>query len=326
MAMTVVIFITATNLLISFLGVSTKSTRTQDIEQAKNDIMRDLTNAATWASKISFSGGILSIDADKYKVVDGRFLKNDVFLTSQKVNITNFDVKRLTSRQEPGDGAQTGTGIMGSYYSNQDFTNLVFIQRDPEIDFDWGPGSPRNTIDKDTFSVRWVGQLYIPRAGRYTFYTRSDDGVRLWVSDSPLIENWVPHSVTENRAEIDLPGNVKVPIQLDYYEQTYSSTIRLSWSGPGITKSVVSSEYLYPEQSITSLDVSMNLVHTESSSIQDNFSFIVSPRQASVEGIISGTPRPTFAPTLPPSGSPNPTASPPASGTSNPTATPKPLR
>ena len=53
---------------------------------------------------------------------------------------------------------------------------------DPTVDFDWGTGSPAAAIGADTFSVRWTGQVQAPFSGTYTFYTVSDDGVRLWVN------------------------------------------------------------------------------------------------------------------------------------------------
>ena len=39
-------------------------------------------------------------------------------------------------------------------------------------------------IGADTFSVRWTGQVEPQFTGTYTFYTVSDDGVRLWVTAS----------------------------------------------------------------------------------------------------------------------------------------------
>ena len=60
------------------------------------------------------------------------------------------------------------------------------------------PGSPAAAIAADTFSARWIGQVEAQFTGTYTFYTQSDDGVRLWVNGQLLVNNWTNHSVTEN--------------------------------------------------------------------------------------------------------------------------------
>jgi hypothetical protein len=38
----------------------------------------------------------------------------------------------------------------------------------------------------DHFYVRWTGKVRIPRDGKYTFFTESDDGSRLWIDKLPL--------------------------------------------------------------------------------------------------------------------------------------------
>lgn len=46
---------------------------------------------------------------------------------------------------------------------------------DANVDFNWtNPGI--GGIGEDLFSVRWRGQVYIPTAGDWTFYTATDDG------------------------------------------------------------------------------------------------------------------------------------------------------
>ncbi|GMU24736.1 MAG: hypothetical protein AMXMBFR13_48080 [Phycisphaerae bacterium] len=93
-----------------------------------------------------------------------------------------------------------GTGIIGEYYQNMDFTNLVLVRRDSSINFDWGSGSPSALISSNTFSVRWTGQVKAPATNDYTFYTVSDDGVRLWLDGRLIIDNWKEHPEVQNRA------------------------------------------------------------------------------------------------------------------------------
>src|SRR2546421_3765710 len=91
-----------------------------------------------------------------------------------------------------GGGGGSGTGLTGQYFNNMDFTAPVFSRTDAKIDFNWGSGSPDSRIQPDTFSVRWTGQISAPTSGRYTFYTTTDDGVRLTVNGAVLWENGYP--------------------------------------------------------------------------------------------------------------------------------------
>ena len=57
---------------------------------------------------------------------------------------------------------------------------------DANIDFNWAdPGI--GGIGVDLFSVRWRGQVYIPTAGDWTFYTYTDDGARLYLDHQQVI-------------------------------------------------------------------------------------------------------------------------------------------
>jgi hypothetical protein len=144
-----------------------------------------------------------------------------------------------------GGGGGTGTGLSVTYYNNIDFTGTAVPRVDPMIDFTWGAGSPDPAIGVDTFSARWVGQVEAPSTGTFTFYTQSDDGVRLWVNGQRIINNWTNHKTIENSGTIALTAGQRYDIQMDYYENTGSATARLLWSGPSVAKAVVPSSRLF---------------------------------------------------------------------------------
>src|SRR5258708_18151897 len=96
--------------------------------------------------------------------------------------------------------AGSGSGLTGQYYDNIDFTNLKVTRTDATVNFYWGSGSPDPSIGPDTFSVRWTGQVQAQFNETYTFYTDSDDGIRLWVNGQLIINNWTDHAPTEDSA------------------------------------------------------------------------------------------------------------------------------
>jgi len=140
----------------------------------------------------------------------------------------------------------TGTGLQGDYYDNMDFTVLRITRTDPTVNFDWGTGSPDPSIGVDTFSVRWTGQIETPFSQSYTFYTVSDDGVRLWVNGQLIIDNWTDHAPTENSGSITLSGGQRYNIQMDFYENGGGAVASLSWSSPSIAKEIIPRSQLYP--------------------------------------------------------------------------------
>ena len=64
------------------------------------------------------------------------------------------------------------------------------------LNFNRSQGSPATELGPDNFSVRWSGEVQPLYSQEYTFYTVSDDGVRLWVNGVKLIDNWSDHAAT----------------------------------------------------------------------------------------------------------------------------------
>src|SRR3954452_20309765 len=75
-----------------------------------------------------------------------------------------------------------GTGLTAQYFNNKDFTSLKLSRTDTTVDFNWASKSPSSTMGYDTFSARWTGSVMPHVSESYTFYTSTDDGVRLWIN------------------------------------------------------------------------------------------------------------------------------------------------
>jgi len=311
LTMAVTIFIIATNLLISLLSTTTKGRRAEEISQTKNDIETDIRTNARWAKQISYQGGVLKLDANEYEIVDGRLLKNGSPLSNETVIVENLQVTKQTV-VTPVTSPGAGHGLIGKYYNGRNFDTLVETHLDFEIDFNWGRGKPSNQLGVDRYSIQWSGQVEIPQSGRYTFYTLSDDGVRLWINNVQIINNWTDHGKVENRASSDYEGGKLYDIRLEYYESTADSLISLLWSGPGIAKQIVPSKYLHEVSAQSSLQIDFDLLHREASTVHDAVSLFVSPREGVIENIdpTPVSPSPTAQPTIQPSGSSQSTATP----------------
>jgi len=139
----------------------------------------------------------------------------------------------------------TGTGLRGDYFNGMSFDTLVTTRTDPTVGFDW-EASPATGVSADQFSVRWTGQVQPLYTQAYTFYTLSDDGIRLWVNGQQLVNNWTDHASTENSGTLALTAGQKYDLKLEFYDNASAAIASLSWSGPSQAKQVIPSTQLYP--------------------------------------------------------------------------------
>jgi hypothetical protein len=145
--------------------------------------------------------------------------------------------------------------LSATYYDNKNFTGTSVTRIDPEINFDWGSGGPVAGIGADTFSVRWRGQVQAQFTETYTFYTQSNDGVRLWVNGRRIINNWSTHSSTENSGTITLTAGQRYDIRMEYFENLNLAVAKLSWSSPSTPKSIVPRSQLYSQSAQTGVKI-----------------------------------------------------------------------
>src|SRR6185295_16046578 len=80
----------------------------------------------------------------------------------------------------------------------------------------------------------------------HTFYTVSDDGVRLWINGQLLIDNWSDHGPTENSGSIALTAGQKYALKMEYYENGGGATAKLLWSSASTPKQVIPQGQLHP--------------------------------------------------------------------------------
>ncbi len=129
-----------------------------------------------------------------------------------------------------------GTGLTVKYFDTVDFVGDAISRVEPTIRFNWGAGSPVATIQPDTFSARFTGDVVAPASGKYTFYATADDGVRLSINDQGVLNDWSDHPRRTVSGTIDLVAGQRVPVYLEYYERGGQASLRLQWSGPGINR------------------------------------------------------------------------------------------
>lgn len=82
-------------------------------------------------------------------------------------------------------------GWRGEYYSNDSLSGwLAFVRDDDEVDFDWGYGSPAPNVISGPYSARWTKSIPVDVPGLYQIVVHHDDGVRVWIDDRLLMDQW----------------------------------------------------------------------------------------------------------------------------------------
>ncbi|MRG44345.1 T9SS type A sorting domain-containing protein [Chitinophaga sp. SYP-B3965] len=95
----------------------------------------------------------------------------------------------------------------------------------------------------DRYAMKFAGYITIPTTGNYTFYTRSNDGSRLYIggftaTDIVVENDGTRSSATEKSGTKSLTAGT-YPIYVTYFENTGSSELSASWAGPGISKQAI---------------------------------------------------------------------------------------
>ena len=144
-------------------------------------------------------------------------------------------------------------GLAAQWWDNETLTGAPKVyttgtgNADGTINHLWNDTSPTAGIPADHFSLRATGEIVFPAAGDYTLKTLSDDGVRVWVDDRLVINDWQVQGATWTSATVHSGAAGEVHrIRLEYYQWMYGSQLELDWIPPGGTQQVVPGTQLRP--------------------------------------------------------------------------------
>lgn len=91
-----------------------------------------------------------------------------------------------------------------------------------------------NAIKENTnYSLRYSGFISSPVRGKIWLYTVSDDGVRLYLNNELLINNWTNHGTTTDSVLVNLKAGEKVPLKLEFFQAGGGAELQLKWKVSG---------------------------------------------------------------------------------------------
>ena len=117
---------------------------------------------------------------------------------------------------------------VGEYFNNMDLSGEPALTRmDYSLNFNWGYGSPAPQIQVNHFSARWEQPVYFP-GGTFRFFADTDDGVRIYVDDVLIIDQWHVSSGVVFTADRTLTRGTHI-VRVEYFENTQLANIRVWW-------------------------------------------------------------------------------------------------
>jgi LysM repeat protein len=116
-----------------------------------------------------------------------------------------------------------------------DFFNNKNLSGDPSavrhynaIDFNWGKNAPLAGITADFFSIRFTGEFYFV-GGQYQFTATVDDGVRIYLDDTLIMDQWHMTSVRTYNVNVDVSeGNHR--LKVEYFENMGDAVCKVRWT------------------------------------------------------------------------------------------------
>lgn len=115
------------------------------------------------------------------------------------------------------------------YWDNANLSGTpVVVETAPSVDFDWRAGSPSLKIPVDNWSARWSRNINF-QAGWYRFTTVTDDGVRLYVDNKLIIDQWFDMAGDVSTGDIYLTEGVH-RVTMHYFEHTGFAKAKLDYT------------------------------------------------------------------------------------------------
>lgn len=130
---------------------------------------------------------------------------------------------------EPPTSYHTAAVWDVSYWNNTTLSGSpVFTGQENNLDWNWGLGSPNTAVSADDFSARWMKYIDVT-AGAYRFTATADDGVRVYVDDHLIINDWSEHPARTTTADLFLSAGHHL-IKVEYYERGGYAVAKLDWA------------------------------------------------------------------------------------------------
>lgn len=194
------------------------------------------------AQRVTEDGTPILRRCDYYWPEEPESAKNDQYLLGDDILVAPIiasvagDVKPI-----PGDMLRTSQGEPGlhaEYFDNAKLDGQPKIVRDDaKIDFDWSGSSPGAGIAQENFSARWTGMIGpVKDGGKYKLVTKNDDGIRVYIDEKLVIDDWKPEDSVSCEATVTFQAGSTHKLRVEYMQLTGGAICRLGWVPPTVAQ------------------------------------------------------------------------------------------
>ncbi len=137
-------------------------------------------------------------------------------------------------------------GLTARYYNNirlQGEPVLVRVEND--INYDWQILSPvekelsqgilsrDKAVNRDNISVSWSGVLVAPDRADAKMLVGSDDGIRVYIDDKLVFEDWTTHAFRIKTIAPELTPGQSYDFKVEYFEGQSEARVMVGWEAAG---------------------------------------------------------------------------------------------
>lgn len=129
----------------------------------------------------------------------------------------------------PRDGQGDASRWYAEHWGNDTlwWDPVVTVEEgDGPLDHQWSWGAPDESLPTDHFSSRFQRTVSFD-AGRWRFDLFADDGVRFWIDDQPIVDQWQPQRAWFTPTVTLDSGDHHLVVE--HYENEEAADIRLGW-------------------------------------------------------------------------------------------------
>ncbi len=147
----------------------------------------------------------------------------------------------------PEKGNWLGGGILGTYFEGTEFGLPIAYRIDPRINLPQDTDGALNgsfalPMPNNNFSIRWQGAIFVPSNDIYTLYVGGDNGARLTLDGSLIIDAWEAGGFTQELV-IELTKGWH-PMTFEMWEEGGNALATLEWATSSMPRSIVPAQNL----------------------------------------------------------------------------------
>jgi beta-glucosidase len=147
--------------------------------------------------------------------------------TSKNLNLIEADYLLNSKNNEKG--------LFAEYFDNKLLEGTAKSRTDKTVNFDPVNQPPDPYVTSPLKSIRWTGFIKPTFSGTYKIGVNSDDGVRLWLNDKLVVDEWHNRGATTDQVELEMKVGQQYAIKLEYFDNGGDAICQLLWEVPSNT-------------------------------------------------------------------------------------------